>query len=354
MSLERELGQLFGRIEDAPWPGELEAFDQFLRRKRRRGRVLAAAAVAGVLVAVAVVGLLPALRSPTEPLGPRPLPGPPPPQSTAWFKAMYVPPGFQLTRTLEEPPSWVGRGFLPTAQSFRNVKGKGEFTVSVNPYMQELDIDRVQRTYPVVRVVQVRGHSGVLFPLPPDNQQGQQRSLEWSLLYNGLVWQERPGIVIQVLGSSGLPDQQLFDVAEGLRRIVVTRTGKVAITVGPRPGGWIRVARGGTSQDSMTVLPRSHSQQFSKPRDNHATLVITETRDQYGPLQLPPQNIDATSEPFASVHGHPTTLLHDPGNHLLTLIWPEPGGIELQIDVDETIGRRKLLAIAQGLHQPQS
>lgn len=160
--------------------------------------------------------------------------------------------------------------------------------------------------------------------------------------------------MIQVLGSSGLPDQQLFDVAEGLRRIVVTRTGKVAITVGPRPGGWIRVARGGTSQDSMTVLPRSHSQQFSKPRDNHATLVITETRDQYGPLQLPPQNIDATSEPFASVHGHPTTLLHDPGNHLLTLIWREPGGIELQIDVDETIGRRKLLAIAQGLHQPQS
>ena len=58
--------------------------------------------------------------------------------------------------------------------------------------MQELDIDRVQRTYPVVRVVQVRGHSGVLFPLPPDNQQAQQRSLEWSLLYNGLVWQERP------------------------------------------------------------------------------------------------------------------------------------------------------------------
>jgi hypothetical protein len=354
MSLERELGQLFGRIEDAPWPGEPEAFDQFQRRKRRRGRVLAAAAVAGVLVAVAVVGLLPALRSPTEPLGPRPIPGPPPPQSTTWFKATYVPPRYQLTRAVEEPPSWVGRGFLPTAQSFRNMKGNGQFTVSVNPYMQQLDIDRVQRTYPTVRVVQVRGHPGVLFPLPPDNQSGRQGPFEKLMLHNGLVWQERPGIVIQVLGSAGLPDQKLFDVAEGLRRIVVTRSGKVAITVGPRPGGWIRLARGGTDLDSMTVLPRSHSQQFSKPQDNHATLVITETRDQNGPLRLPPQNVDATSEPFVRVHGHPTTLLHDPGNHRYTLIWREPGGIELQIDVDETIGRRQLAAIAQGLHQPQS
>jgi hypothetical protein len=52
--------------------------------------------------------------------------------------------------------------------------------------------------------------------------------------------------VIQVLGSSGLPDLDLFNVAESLRRIVVTRSGKVAITVGPRPPGWIRLARGGT------------------------------------------------------------------------------------------------------------
>jgi hypothetical protein len=354
MSLEHELRQLFGRIEDAPWPGEPEAFDQFLRRKRRRGRVLAAAAAAGVLVAVAVVNLLPALRSSTEPLGPRPIPGPPPPESTAWFKTTYVPAGYQLTRTLEEPPNWVGSGFLPTAQSFRNAKGAGEFTVSVNPYLQQLDIDRVKRTYPVVRVVQVRGRSGVLFPLPPDNQQGQQRPFERLLLHNGLVWQEGPGIVIQVLGSSGLPDQDLFDVAEGLRQIMVTRSGKVAITVGPRPPGWIRLARGGTSLDSMTVLPRSHSQQFSKPRENHATLVITETRDQNGPLRIPPQNIDATRESFASVRGHPTTLLHDPSNHLLTLIWREPGGIELQIEADEAIGRRQLLAIAEGLQQPKS
>jgi hypothetical protein len=349
MSLEHELRQLFGRIEDAPWPGEPEAFDQFLHRKRRRGRVMAAAAVAGVLVVVAVVGLLPALKtSPTEPLGPRPIPGPAPPRSTAWFKATYLPAGFQLTRAIEEPPNRIGLGFLPTAQSFRKVKGNGEFAVSVNPYLQQLDIARVVRTYPTVRVVQVRGHTGLLFPLPSGNQH------DVLLSHNGLIWQERPNIVVQVLGSQGVPDQLLFDVAEGLRRIVVTRSGKVAITVGPRPPGWIRLARGGTSGDSMTVLPRSHSQQFSKARDVHPTLVVTEIRDQYGPLRIPPQNPDVTSESFVGVHGHPTTLLHDPSNHKLTLIWREPGGIELQIQADQTIGRRQLLAIAQGLQQPQS
>ena len=33
MSLDRELQDLFGRIQNAPWPGEHQAFDQFLRRK---------------------------------------------------------------------------------------------------------------------------------------------------------------------------------------------------------------------------------------------------------------------------------------------------------------------------------
>jgi hypothetical protein len=348
MSLEHELRQLFGRIEDAPWPGEPEAFDQFLRRKRRRGRVLAAAAVAGVLIVVAVVGLLPALwTSPTEPLGPQPIPGPPPPQSTAWFKPTYLPPGFPRTRALEQPPSPIGRPFLPTAQSFRDAKGHGQFTVSVNPYLQQLDINRVVHTYPTVRVVQVRGHPGVLFPRPPS---GYSRVFA----HNGLIWQERPGLVMQVLGSEGASDQLLMDVAESLRRIVDTPSGKVAITVGPRPPGWHRIARGGTFADSMSVLPRSYSQRFSRPHDEVPTLVITETRDQYGPLRLPPQNVDTTRESFVGVRGHPTTLLHDPSNHKLTLIWREPGGIELQIEADDTLGRRQLLAIAEGLKQPQS
>lgn len=354
MSLEQELSQLFGRIEDAPWPGEPEAFDQFLGRKRRRGRVMAAAVVTSALVIAVVASLVPALKPPpTDPLTPRPLPGPQPPRSTVWFKPTYVPAGFQLTRTHEEPPTGPGLGFLPTAQSFRNAKGAGEFTVSVNPYMKQLDITRVQRTYPTMRVVQVRGHTGLLFPLPLTFLGPGDPRLERLLLHNGLIWQERPGIVVQILGSSGLPDQMLFHVAEGLRRIVVTRSGKVAITVGPRPPGWIRLARGGTDLDTMTVLPRSYSQQFSTARDNHATLVITETRDQYGPLRIPPQNVDATRRSFVGVRGHPTTLLHDPSNHKLTLVWREPGGIELQIEADETLGQRQLLVIADGLQQPQ-
>ena len=38
MKLEDELRQLFGATHDAPWPGEREAFDRFLRRRARRGR----------------------------------------------------------------------------------------------------------------------------------------------------------------------------------------------------------------------------------------------------------------------------------------------------------------------------
>ena len=39
MSLERELRQLYERTHDAPWPGERTAYNQFLRRKVRRGLV---------------------------------------------------------------------------------------------------------------------------------------------------------------------------------------------------------------------------------------------------------------------------------------------------------------------------
>jgi hypothetical protein len=44
MSLEHELRQLLGATQGAPWPGEREAFDRFLRRRARRGRAVAAAA----------------------------------------------------------------------------------------------------------------------------------------------------------------------------------------------------------------------------------------------------------------------------------------------------------------------
>jgi hypothetical protein len=53
VKLEDELRQLFGRTHGAPWPGEREAFDRFLRRRARRGRAVAAAAG---LVLIAVLG----------------------------------------------------------------------------------------------------------------------------------------------------------------------------------------------------------------------------------------------------------------------------------------------------------
>jgi hypothetical protein len=53
MKLEDELRRLFGATRDAPWPGEREAFDRFLRRRARRGRAVAAAAG---LALVAVLG----------------------------------------------------------------------------------------------------------------------------------------------------------------------------------------------------------------------------------------------------------------------------------------------------------
>jgi hypothetical protein len=74
MSLDRELQDLFGRIQEAPWPGEHQAFDQFLRRRARRGRALAAGltlTLAAVLAAAVLVPrLLPDDVQPVVPVAP--------------------------------------------------------------------------------------------------------------------------------------------------------------------------------------------------------------------------------------------------------------------------------------------
>ena len=64
MNLDSELRELLGRVDEAPWPGEAGAYDRFLRRRTRRGRVAAATAcLALALVAVlAGVVLVPRLR----------------------------------------------------------------------------------------------------------------------------------------------------------------------------------------------------------------------------------------------------------------------------------------------------
>jgi hypothetical protein len=73
MNLEHELRQLFEGTQGAPWPGEQQAFDRFLRRRTRRGRAVAAAAglalVAVLGVAVLVARLLPQERETVAPAG---------------------------------------------------------------------------------------------------------------------------------------------------------------------------------------------------------------------------------------------------------------------------------------------
>jgi hypothetical protein len=339
----QELADGYARTTSPPGPAAAR------RRARSRRRRTVAGVVLAVLLAVgASVGLLPALKvpRPTQPVGPGPTPGPVHvPRSTAWFQATYLPGGFRLTGDREQPVTRIGTPAIQGAQSFRLVKGNGEFTVSVNPDLQQLDVAQETRTYPTVRVVQVHGHTGLLFPLRPDNSD------------NGLTWQERPGLVMQVLGSQGVPDRMLLDVAEGLR-IAGTAGGRVEITVGPRPPGWIRVGQGTRYSpvigEYLTVLPRSHEQSFAKGRSQRPYFRVTETRGRYGPLRSgdKPKLVPATKRMSVRVHGYPALLDHDPINHFLEVTWREPGGIELSVRADERLGRREVLAVAEGLRQP--
>jgi hypothetical protein len=63
MSLHQDLSNLFARIQDAPWPGQHQAFDQFLRRRRRRGQVLAGGVALALAVVLGAALLLPGLLS---------------------------------------------------------------------------------------------------------------------------------------------------------------------------------------------------------------------------------------------------------------------------------------------------
>jgi hypothetical protein len=342
----QELADGYARTTSPPGPAAARR-----RGRSRRRRTLAGVVLAGLLVVAVVagsVGLLPALKlpRPAPPVGPGPTPAPVQvPRSTAWFQVTYLPGGFRLTSEREQPVTRIGTPAIQGAQSFRLVKGNGEFTVSVNPDLQQLDVAQETRTYPTVRVVQVRGHTGLLFPLRPDNSD------------NGLTWQERPGLVMRVLGSQGVPDRMLLDVAEGLR-IAGTAGGRVEITVGPRPPGWIRVGQGTKYSpvvgEYLTVLPRSHVQSFAKGRSQRPSFRVTETRGRYGPLRSgdKPRLVPATRRMSVRVHGYPALLDHDPINHFLEVTWREPGGIELSVHAKEELGRRQLLAIAEGLRQP--
>ena len=342
----QELADGYARTISPPGPAAARR-----RGRSRRRRTTAAVVLAGVLVVVAAVELVPALTapSPTRPVGPAPTTAPLPPRSTAWFRATVVPDGYRRAVDMEWPKERLG-SLLPAAQSFRKQRGNGEITVSVNPDLGRLDVARGLRTYPSVRAVPVRGRTGLLFPHRPGN------------FSSGLTWEERPGLVVQVVGGEGAPDRLLLEVAEGLQ-IGSAAPASAAITAGPLPQGWIRVPDSEpTAAGYLLVLPRSHHQVFSTDRDGGPQFVIVETRDQHGPAKAidPDQLVPGGRQEQVTVHGRPATLVHTPGDrkfpaaaiHELAVVWREPGGIELQVKADSSVGRRRLLAIAQGLRQP--
>jgi hypothetical protein len=337
----QELADGYARTASPPGPTAARR-----RGHSRRRRTAALIILSGVVAVVVAAGLLPALQA-TRPARPQPTPAPTlqPPRSTAWFRPTHVPGGYRRVVNKEWPVERLGPP-LPGAQAFRKAQGDGVIGASVNPDLQQLDVARELRTYPTVRAVRVRGHTGLLFPRQAGN------------FYTGVTWQERPGLVAQVIGSQGVPDQMLLAVAEGLR-IVQTPAATVAMTVAALPNGWVR--DNDTAVVSfMSVLPRSHHQVFSKGRGERPQFVVIETRDQYGPSTAVDLDgyVPGARRLAVTVHGHPATLLYaprnttDPAMHELAISWREPGGIELVVLADYQVGRRQVLAIAQGLRQP--
>ena len=70
MSLERELRQLYERAQDGSWPGEQAAYSQFLRRKVRRGRTMAAGVALALAAVVGVAGMAPRILPRQEEIPP--------------------------------------------------------------------------------------------------------------------------------------------------------------------------------------------------------------------------------------------------------------------------------------------
>jgi hypothetical protein len=338
----QELADGYARAISPPGPAAARR-----RGRSRRRRTAAAALLGGVLAIVAAGALLPELTSPspTRPAGPPSIAPPQPPRSTAWFRPTFVPDGYRRTIDMEWPTERLGPP-LPAAQSFRTRRGNGEVTVSFNPDLQRLDVARELRTYPDVREVQVRGRRGLLFP---------RRTSNFS---NGLTWEERPGLVVQVVGGEGALDRLLRQVAEGLR---IGSGPPPTITAGPLPPGWGPVPESElpVAAGNLLVLPRRHHLGYSSgPSEASPGFVIVETRDQHDPAQADPgRQVPNGRRERVTVHGYPATLVSAPGRipepamYEFVLVWREPGGVELQVLADWSVGRAQVLAIAEGLRQ---
>jgi hypothetical protein len=103
MSLHQDLSSLFARIQDAPWPGEREAFDQFRRRRRRRGHVLAGSVALALAVVMGAALVLPGLWSnEVDQLVPITPPGTPRRIAEQGFQ-LAAPAGWKIARKMTGP-----------------------------------------------------------------------------------------------------------------------------------------------------------------------------------------------------------------------------------------------------------
>jgi hypothetical protein len=97
MNLDSELRELLGRVDEAPWPGEAGAYDRFLRRRTRRGRIAAAGAALALVGILAGAVLVPRLR----PAGVVPaISGPTKVRVESEGFELTVPPGWRVAREL--------------------------------------------------------------------------------------------------------------------------------------------------------------------------------------------------------------------------------------------------------------
>jgi hypothetical protein len=117
MRVEDELRRLFEGTQGVPWPGEQQAFDRFLRRRARRGRVVATAAGLA-LVAVLGAAVLVARGQPEEREAVAPAGGVVRVPEQGF--ELPVPAGWRVQRQLTSPGSQVvGVVLVPRSEELR-------------------------------------------------------------------------------------------------------------------------------------------------------------------------------------------------------------------------------------------
>jgi hypothetical protein len=353
MLTDSKLSERLGGLPAAPVDAEA-ALAAVLRRGRRRAVQRRLATAAGTCLTLALVAAGVRLL-PTGGVGAGPAggggAGPGALARTSWFRPTYLPAGYAST-TVNEFTVALGPK-APQAQAFADptTGGMGRtdvaVVVSVNPNLRRFDPDREARRYPDVAVVTVRGRRALLVPARPG---GIRTS-------SGVTWQERDGLVLQVIGAN-VADADLLRVAEGVE---VGGTGAApTLRVTWAPAGFQRQPENGigTFLSHEVVVPRGYAQTFAPAAAAGAaapaerTIHVMEMRDQAGGGAGGHGAGSSPAAAGATVHGNPAVLSHDAAARTMTLTWAELGGVGLFVTVPERLGEEELHKIAEGLAQP--